>query len=425
MMVPFLMGLLAPPLAAQDNGVALRLAEVLAAVDIRNPGLDAMRISAEAVSLREPAASALPDPLLQFGIMNFGLPEFNTDMAMSMAPSVQLTQTFPWPGKLSRQEDVALFDRDMALARADEASWLLRTRTASVFYDLYSLDRRIEVTAETLELLRGFRQVALAMYGTGTGRQTDVLRADVEIARTTGEIRRMEGMRSARAVTLNGILDRPSETPVGAVVLDALPRSLPTHDTLTAWALEGRPLLLEATLAVQRAASATARADREIWPDLRVGLAYGQRDRGLGMERMGSAMVGFTLPVFAGSRQHALKDAAAAEGRAAEARLSSARAEVGSLIGRLLAELDAARTLVDLYRDEVVPQARTNVESAFSSYRVGAVDFMTLVDAQTTANRYEAELYQLIAGYGATVAALESAIGQPVPESPDTLAEPR
>jgi outer membrane protein TolC len=423
--IPLVLGLPGLPLGAQDGGEALRVADVLAAVEVVNPGLDAMRISAEAMSLRGPAASAFPDPLLQLGFMNFGLPEFNTDMAMSMAPSVQLTQTLPWPGKLSRQEDVALFERDMAFARADEASWQLRKLAAAVVYDLYALDRRLAVMTETLELLGGFREVALAMYGTGTGRQTDVLRADVEITRMAGEVRRMEGMRSARVATLNGMLDRPTETPVGAVVLEALPRTLPEQDTLIAWALEGRPLLTEATLAVQRAESATSRAEREIWPDLRVGVAYGQRDRGFGTERMGSVLVGVTLPIFAGSRQHALKNAAAAEGRAAEARLSSARAEVGSLIGRLLAELDATRALVDLYRDEVVPQAQTNVASAFSSYRVGVVDFMTLIDAQTTANRYEAELYQLISGYGATVVAIESAVGRPLPVSPDTLTESR
>jgi outer membrane protein TolC len=347
--------------------------------------------------------------------MNFGLPELNSDMAMSMAPSVQLTQTLPWPGKLGRQEQVAVFERDMAVARADEAWWQLRTRTAGVVYDLYSLDRRLDVMAETLELLRGFREVALSMYSTGRGRQTDVLRADVEIARTEGEIRRMEGLRVARAAVLNGILDRPPSEPVPSVALGTLPRVLPPTDTLLTWAREGRPLLREAELGVHRAASATARAARDIWPDLRLALAYGQRDRGFGTERMGSVMVGFTLPVFAGDHQHALRDAAAAEGRMAEAREASARAEVAAVVARLVAELDAARSLVDLYRDDVVPQARTNVESAFASYRAGAVDFLTLVDAQTTANRYEMELHQLVAGYGATLSALESTVGRALP----------
>ncbi|MDE3014347.1 MAG: TolC family protein, partial [Gemmatimonadota bacterium] len=177
----------------------------------------------------------------------------------------------------------------------------------------------------------------------------------------------------------------------------------------------------EAILGVERAPAEAARADREIWPDIRFGIAYGQRDRGLGTERMGSATVGLTLPIFAGSRQNALRDAAFAEQRVAQARHTETRAQVVATIGAFLADLEAGRALVDLYRDEVVPQARTNVESAFSAYRVGRVDFLTLVDAQTTANRYEGELYALFANYGMTLTALESAVGRAIPSNGSTL----
>jgi outer membrane protein TolC len=71
----------------------------------------------------------------------------------------------------------------------------------------------------------------------------------------------------------------------------------------------------------------------------------------------------------------------------------------------------------------VIPEAHANVESAFSSYRVGNVDFMTLLDAQTTANRYEAELYQLLGEYGKAVAGLESAVGRALPRTGQLLAE--
>lgn len=415
------LGFLPQGLDAQEGQDTLRLSDVLILAEELNPGLVALRHGADAAELREPAASTLPDPMLQFGFMNFGLPEFNSDMAMSMAPSVQLTQTFPWPGKLARQEDIAVRDRDMAATRVDEGAWRLRARTSAVFYEIWSVDQRLEVMRSTLELLEGFREVALAMYGTGSGRQTDVLRADVEIARTMGEIRRMEGRRDAVAARLNGLLDRPSDTPVGIVVADSVPRDVPARDVLEGWALESRPLLREATLGVERATAVAARADREIWPDLRIGLAYGQRDRGFGTEHMGSAMVGLSLPVFAGSRQHALRDAALAEQRLAQALNTEARAQVGATIGALMADLEAGRVLVDLYRDEVVPQARTNVESAFSAYRVGQVDFLTLVDAQTTANRYEGELYALYANYGTTLTTLESAVGRALPSSGPTL----
>jgi hypothetical protein len=77
-----------------------------------------------------------------------------------------------------------------------------------------------------------------------------------------------------------------------------------------------------------------------------------------------------------------MRDEAEAMKVMARADLVEMRAGVHALQGELLAELYRTRTLVRLYRSEVLPQARTNAASAFSSYRVGNVDLLTLVDAQ-------------------------------------------
>jgi outer membrane protein, heavy metal efflux system len=403
----------------------LRLEDVLALVQSRNPRLQALQAAAKAAAYREPEASTLPDPMLQIGVMNFGLPNFNADMPTSMAPSVQLMQMVPFPGKLSLKGDIASYAREMAGASADEAWWNVREKASSMFYELYTLDRRLGVMGETLSLLKDFQQVAKAIYVAGTGPQADVLRADVEVARMDGDIRQMKAMREGMAARLNALLDRPAETPLPSPVLGNLPQEVPDRDTLLAWAEETRPALAGSRDGVAQAQKRSELAGKQIWPDLTFGVTYGQRDRGAGPERMGSAMVGFSLPIHAGSRQYAARDEAAAMERLAEAELGGMRADVDARVGELLAELDRARTLADLYKDEVIPEARSTVESAFSSYRVGKVDFMTLVDAQMTVNRYQGELYELLGDYGKAVAGLESAVGRALPRTDETLAEER
>jgi outer membrane protein TolC len=225
------------------------------------------------------------------------------------------------------------------------------------------------------------------------------------------------------AARLNATLDRPAETVIPTPALGSLPMDVPERETLLAWAEETRPVLVRGRLGIAQAEKQSELAHRQIWPDFTLGFQYGQRDRGLGTERMGSAMVGFSIPLHAGSRQYAARDEAAAMERLAQAELGSLEAEVDARIGELLAELERARTLTALYRDEVIPEAHANVESSFSSYRVGNVDFMTLVDAQMTVNRYEGELYQLLGEYGKAVAGLESAVGRPLPRTGQLLAE--
>ncbi len=406
--------------AQQDS---LRLEDVLALVEARNPRLQALKAAAEAAAYRQPEASTLPDPTLQLGVMNFGLPDFNTDMPSSMAPSVQVMQMMPFPGKLSLKGDIAAYGTEMAEAGADEAWWDVRGKASSMFYDLYGLDRRLEVMRSTLALLKDFQQVAKAMYVAGTGRQADVLRADVEVARMDADIRTMKAMRTTMAARLNAMLDRPAATEVPSPALGELPLDVPEREQLLAWADATRPMLEQGRLGVAQTGKRTELAHRQIWPDFSVGFQYGQRGGAMGTERMGSAMVAFSIPLHAGKRQYAARDEAQAMQRLARAELSSLEAEVDARVGELLAELDRARTLTALYRDEVIPEANANVESAFSSYRVGNVDFMTLVDAEMTVNRYEGELYQLLGEYGKAVAKLESAVGRPLPRSDPMLAE--
>ena len=404
---------------------ALRLGDVLARAQESNPRLIAVSAAAEAAAYRVRDASTLPDPTIQLGVMNFGVPDFNTQMAMSMAPAVQLMQMVPFPGKLGLRGEIAGLSHEMALATADEVWWDVRGRASSLFFDLYALDRQIEVMNETLLLLQDFQEVAQAMYSSGTGRQADVLRADVEVAKMDGDIRRMGATRESRAARLNALLDLPQGTPVASPLLGELPLQLPEQAELESLARELRPALTRARLRVDQAEAGAELASRQIWPDFSVGLSYGQRNRGMGMERMASAMIGFSLPIHAGNRQYAMRDEAEAMERVAVADLQGNQADVNARIGELLAELERSRTLAVLYRDEVIPEARATTEAAFTSYRVGSVDFMTLVDAQMTVNQYEAELYRLFADYGAAISAVESTIGRDLPRSGALLTEAR
>ena len=422
-----LAGLLDPGLAGAQEPVTT-LSDVYRAVQGQNPRLRAAAALVDARSAMEASAGLPPDPAVQLGIMNFSIPGFATNMPTSMAPSVQAMQMLPI-GKLGPSRDIAELSTQMAAADAEEAWWEVRSDAAMSFYEIWQADRQIEVMRETLQWLQNFASVAKAMYSAGEGRQSDVLRAGVEVARMEAEIKRMQAMRSAAASKLNAVLNRAGDTPVGELAFEPQPIVLPGQDTLRMWAETYRPMIARGRTEVEQARTRLKLARREIWPDLTFGFQYGQR-RALademgnsGIERMGSLMLGFTLPIFATQRQLKMRDEARAMEQMAAADLSFMRATVDARITELLADLDRARTLVQLYRSQVLPQARATVESSFSSYRVGRVDFMTLVDAQMTKNQYEQDLAALLAEYGAGAAELEMTIGRELPRTGALLAE--
>ena len=413
--------------AAAQSGPAtdtLTLAEAYAEAAARNPMLRAERARADVVSAMRRSAGLPPDPQVQIGIMNASIPELRTDMPTSMAPRIQVMQMVPFPGKLALAGRIAGRDAEIAAAGASEAGWMVRGRVAMAFYEVYLADRKVAVMRETLALLRTFEAVARSMYGAGTGRQSDVLRAGVEVSRMEADVTRMQAMRAAAAARLNAALGRSADTPVPAVAFPPRPGTVPPADILRAWALEDRPLLLRQRLAVLRAQDQARLAGREIWPDVTVGVEYGQRrDPEMGTERMGSLMVGFTVPVYARQRQYAMRREAAAMELMAGAELQDAVIQAEARIAELMAEQDRARTLIQLYRGQVLPQAEAAVQSALSSYRVGAVDFMTLIDAQMAANGFRQEVFTLLADYGTAVAELEMVLGRELPMSTDVLKE--
>ena len=228
----------------------------------------------------------------------------------------------------------------------------------------------------------------------------------------TEGIARMNAMREAAAARLNALLNRPVKTPVPSPVLPRFPPDLPDVDSLEGMALIGRPMLTAGALDVEAAIAAEGRARREIWPDLQLGAIYGQRPMVEGTDRMLSLMVGFSVPIWAGRRQLKMREEAQAMRLAAEAELAAMRAETRGRLGELSAELQRVRTLRDLYRNTILPQADATVVSALSAYRVGEVDLMTLLDAQMTLNRYRQQVFQLEAEDGAALAELEMLLGQ-------------
>jgi outer membrane protein TolC len=90
-------------------------------------------------------------------------------------------------------------------------------------------------------------------------------------------------------------------------------------------------------------------------------------------------------------------------------------------VAELYASAERARRLGELYEGTILPQAYTTVAAALASYRVGAVDFMTLLDDQMTVNRYRQDFYALVAQRGQALAELEMLLGRPLFNPDDAM----
>lgn len=389
----------------------ITLGALLDAVDRVNPLLEAARATARAATAMVPGARRPPDPQLQVGWMNYEIPGFRPMDVLGMT-QLQVMQMVPVAGKLRLAGDASAARADASAARVAGVSYDLRARTAMAFYDLYATDGGLRVAHDTRRLLEDVVAIAARMYEVGDGRQADVLRADVELARMDEDIIRMGAMRTAMVARLNALRLAPDDSAVGEPRVPVFPADLPALDSLTRLADAGRPMLRAAALDVRAAEATSELARREIWPDLQVGVQLGRQGGAMGPQTMGSVMIGASLPVFAGSRQMKMRDEAEAMRAMADADLASMRAETHGAIGEAYANLGRARRLALLYRKTVLPQAEATVTSSLAAYRVGSVNLMTLLDAQMTLNRYRQELFTLEADEGKAWADLEMLTGR-------------
>lgn len=408
--------ILAEPVLGQGNTGRLTLDGLYRSVDSLSPRVAAARSSADAALARVPGNRRLPDPRLQFATMYRQLPGFELQPPLGMN-QVQLTQMFPIPGtgKLGLAEGVAQSLADAGRAQLGETVWEQRARAAMAFYDLYQAEGSLAVMRETLQLLEAVSSTVNGMYAVGEAKQADVLRAQLEVGRMTGQVADMEAMRRTMASRLNTVLNRPPDAATGSPQLPTFPSALPPTDSMIATALASRGMLQAGADQVRAATAAEQLARREIWPDLEIGVAYGWQPMPEGgTDEMLSLMVGASVPIWAGSRQLQMRAETAAMRQMAVEELAAMQGDTKGRVAELVAEYERTRDLHLLYHRTLLPQAEATAGSARAAYQAGGVDFMTYLDAIMTVYGYRSQVIRLDAEQGKALAELEMVTATPL-----------
>ena len=408
------------PAGAQERRDTLDLPTAIAFARAHNPRIAGAGAEVAAAGARIRPSGALPDPTVTLGAMNYMLPSLSPRSDPLSMNQLTVMQMLPVNGTLGLRRTAARADSARVAFGRDAMVLEVEHEVRTRYWELYHTDRPLETMTRTLGVLRDLAAIASSMYAVGSVTQADAIRAQLAITRMQQEIADMELQRFAAASALNAVLGRPGETPIvprsaseheahGGEVLTLEMPPPPPLDSLVAAAEEGNP-----GLAAERSSIAAAQANesavrRMIYPDLGLGVSYGQRP---GSNDMVSAMVSVTVPVFARSRQLRMRDEARAMRSAAEQGLSAMRVEVRSELATARAEAETARRQVALYTGTLAPQAAATYEASLAAYRVGRVDFLMLLDARMAQLTYERDVHRFEAMYGAAIADIDRLTGR-------------
>ncbi|MFQ5589634.1 MAG: TolC family protein, partial [Phycisphaerae bacterium] len=176
----------------------------------RNPDVRASEQTARSKVERIRQVTALPDPFLKAKV----LPEPVRTAEGDNFFILSISQKLPVPAKLDRAGRVALEEVRMALQRLQATRLRVIADVKRAYFQLYVVDRSMDVTQANQDLMRGLIDVARSQVAAGRRSQDDVLRAQVELSSLEAELITLRQRRVTIVARLNELLDREPKTEI-------------------------------------------------------------------------------------------------------------------------------------------------------------------------------------------------------------------
>jgi len=411
----FLLLILSGIVNAEESSVLTLQSAISIAVQ-DNPNLAQLQARSEAMAAIPSQVGTLPDPVISFNALNLPVDSFDTRQENMTQLQVGVSQTIPFPGKLALREEAASFEAEAALQNVTEAHWWLQKNVKNTWWQIFYLDRTLQIVDNNQILLRQFIQVARTKYEVGQGLQQDVLLAQLELSKLMDQQLKLEGLRRNTAAQLNALLGRPSNLPITLPeTLDlTLPKLIAEID-LYQQAENFRALLAAKRKVINAAQSRLDLAKKDYFPDFNVGAAYGGRDNMLsGVERADflSMKLSMTVPIFMASKQAKAVDQRTSELMQQKYALQDEWNNVRTQISQGSSDYRRAKDQFILFKTGIIPQARQTVASMLAGYQVSKVDFLNLVRSQIILFNYEMQYWNAFAEANQSLAKLTAAVGK-------------
>jgi outer membrane protein TolC len=382
-----------------------------------NPELKSSQARWQMFANKAKQAAALEDPMLMLKLQNLMVREPTSfDKDPQTAKVIGVSQQLPFWGKRAIKQEMAEYEAESYRWSIEERKLELTRMVKETWYQLYAVDKSLEIVAKNLQLLSDFVTIAESKYSVGQGAQQDIFKAGLEKSRMLDMQITLRQQRKSLEANLNYLLYRPGSTPVGTIADFTLPQISLTAEQLKEKATENRPQIKSLSELVNKGQAAHRLAQKEFYPDFNLSFEYMFREK-ISSEMasdpgydMFSVGVTFNLP-FQQERRRSMLTESTSETSMAVEELNGLKNSISYTINDTLAQLERRRNLVELYKGGIIPQAEQSLESAVIGYQVNKVDFLALLDSRMTLFNYERELYESQAEFMMKLAQLEAAVG--------------
>ena len=376
------------------------LADVIRIARDRRDEIQAARARTRAGEARPAIVSALADPMISPSLDHLPFMLNGADV------SVAIEQQIPLSGIRGHRRASSLADLDRLRAVANRTTLDVGIQAANAYLMLQERRRTAALLDEQIAFARDVVNAANARYASGTAPQSDVLRAEVEVARLGAAARALIGeVRGAEAM-LNTSLALDAEMPVPPLATLTFTQPVPSWSEIRS-ALTSRP-----ELAAGRAEIARAEAEVQVMRDMfrpmatiRTGPSYTMAEG-----RGWMAMVGVSLPIWRSKLKAGVAEAQAMRAMS-EADLRAMTRMVEGDAAAAISQLQSARDRQAALTTDVLPRARMAIEPAVASYGAGQLPLVSVIEAIQALWDVQSDLIAADTQLGLAWARLGRAIG--------------
>jgi outer membrane protein TolC len=392
-----------PGVAAEQESALpspLSLSDVIRIAGERRDEIQAARARTTAGEARPIIVSALSDPMISPSLDHLPFMMNGADY------SVTFEQQVPLSGIRGHRRASALADVDRLRADTSRTTLDVGVEAANAYLMLQERRRTAALVNEQIAFARDVVSAANARYASGTAPQSDVLRAEVEVARLEAFARALIGeVRGAEAM-LNTSLALDADRPVPPLATLSLPRAVPSWPAIKT-ALTSRP-----ELAAGRAGIARADAEVQVMRDMYRPMATVRTGPSFTMAegRGWMAMVGVSLPIWRDRLKAGVAEAQAMRSMA-EADLRAMTRMIEGEAAVAVSQVQAARDRQNALNTDVLPRARMSIEPAVASYASGQLPLVSVIEAIQALWLVQSDLITADTQLGLAWARLGRAIG--------------
>ncbi len=380
--------------------MAISLADVIRIAGERRDEIEAARARARAAEARPNLVSALEDPMISPSLDHVPFMMEGSDR------SIAIEQRFPLSGIRGHRRASALADVERLRADVSRTALNVAVQAANAFLMLQERRLTAALVTEQLAFARDIVAAANARYSSGMAPQSDVLRAEVEVARLEAFAKSLVSeVRGAEAM-LNTSLAQDADTPVPPLAPLTLAQPIPSWPVIKT-ALTSRPELASGRAEVSRAEAEVQVMRGMFLPmvTLRAGLASTMAEG-----RGWMAMVGVSLPIWRNKLRAGVAEAQAMRAMSnadLQAMSRMIEGEAAVAVNQLQAAHDRQRAL----RDDVLPRARMVIEPAAAGYAAGRLPLVSVIEAVQALWSVQSDLIAADTELGLAWARLGRAVG--------------